>query len=38
MKKLIWEDEMPKEKNMDIDLETNQPRTKHTWELDKCIP
>ena len=37
MQKLIWEDEMPKEKPMDIDPETNQPRTKRTWEPGKCI-
>jgi len=30
MKKLIWEDEMSKEKLMDIDSETSQPRIKHT--------
>jgi len=38
MQKLIWEDEMPKEKPMDIDPETNQPRTKLTWEPGKWIP
>jgi hypothetical protein len=38
MQKLIWEDEMPKEKPMDIDPETSQPRTKRTWEPKKCIP
>jgi hypothetical protein len=38
MQKLIWEDEMSKEKPMDIDPETSQPRSKRTWEPGKCIP
>jgi hypothetical protein len=38
MQKLIWEDEMPKEKPMDIDLKTSQPRSQCTWEPRKCIP
>jgi hypothetical protein len=38
MQKLIWEDEMPKEKPMDIDPETSQPKAKRTWEPSKCIP
>jgi hypothetical protein len=36
MQKIIWEDKMPKEKLMDIDLETSQPKAKHTWEPGKC--
>jgi hypothetical protein len=38
MRKIIWEDEMPKEKPMDIDPETSQPKAKRTWEAGKCIP
>lgn len=38
MQKLIWEDEMPKEKPMDIDPETSQRKAKRTWEPGKCIP
>jgi len=38
MKQLIWEDEMPKENPMDIDPETNHPKSKCTWEPEKCIP
>jgi hypothetical protein len=37
MKKIIWEDNMPKEKPMDIDPETSQPKSKCTWEPGKCI-
>jgi hypothetical protein len=38
MQQLIWEDEMLKEKLMDIDPETCQPRNNFTWEPDKWIP
>jgi hypothetical protein len=38
MKQLIWEEKMRKEKMMDIDPKTNQPKDKCTWEPDKCIP
>jgi len=38
MQKLIWEDQMSKEKLMDIDPENSQPRTKCTWEPWICIP
>jgi hypothetical protein len=38
MQQLIWEDEMSKEKSMDIDPETSQPRNNCTWEPEKWIP
>jgi hypothetical protein len=38
MQQLIWEDELPKEKMMDIDPETSQPKSKCTWEPEQCIP
>lgn len=38
MKNILWEDDLPKEKPMEIDPETNHPKTARTWELGKCIP
>jgi hypothetical protein len=38
MQHIIWEEEMSKEKPMEIDLEANHPKTAHTWEPGKCIP
>ena len=37
MQQIIWEEEMSKEKPMEIDPESNHPKTTRTWELDKCI-
>jgi hypothetical protein len=38
MQHIIWEEEMSKEKPMEIDPESNHPKTAHTWEPGKCIP
>jgi hypothetical protein len=38
MQQIIWEEEMSKEKPMEIDPESNHPKTARTWEPGKCIP
>jgi hypothetical protein len=38
MQQIIWEEEMSKEKLMEIDPEANHLKTTQTWELGKCIP
>jgi hypothetical protein len=38
MKNILWEDDLPKEKPMEIDPETNHPKVARTWEPGKCIP
>jgi hypothetical protein len=38
MQKILLEEEMPKEKPMDIDPAANHTKTSRTWEPGKCIP
>jgi hypothetical protein len=37
MQQIIWEEEMSKEKPMEIDPKASHPKTNRTWEPDKCI-
>jgi hypothetical protein len=37
MKNIIWEDELSKEKPMEIDPKTNHPKAALSWEPGKCI-
>jgi hypothetical protein len=38
MKNILWDNEMPKEKPMEIDPKTNHPKEAPTWGPGKCIP